>query len=171
MMGYSKSIRAVRRVEPILKQLVVAQGNLEFPSSNSGEDAYYIRDGIKASAHHAIRDNEPNEPYYSYSQLNVKYVFKAAAGKVVAALRDVVTVRALASAHASMSVPDVDDDLSIIGAAITHRAPRMYFPDAGAESVDLHSVYNWARENNYHIVVGDGITLTQDDPGKLAWKP
>lgn len=172
-MGYSKHIRAVKRVQPILDQLLEATSNVEWESDNPVADAYAMREGIyAASIRQLTPDGEPNEPFYSYARLSAKYVFRTAANKVIAELRDVVPIVALQRAHSTMIIREVEDEMGVVGAAILHKAPRMYFPDASPETTDLIAVHQWACQNEYHIVVSDeGITLTKENPGELAWTP
>lgn len=168
-MGYSKHIRAIQRVQPFLDRLVKAQSRVEWESDHPAEDAYRIREGIHASSARALTNGQPNEPYYSYALLQQKYVIRTAAGRVIAERKDVTPVVALREAHAAMTLPNVKDEMGVVGAAITHEAHRMHFPDAG--ECDLEAVYSWAKQNGYYMVVGEGITLTRDDPGGLGWKP
>jgi len=160
--GYSKSIRAVKKVQPLLEQLVLADGKIEWSSENPHADAYALREGIKSAALRAIHNDKPNEPYYSFARLNSKFIFRTAPGKIIAEPRDFVPILALREAHSSM--------VAIVGAAITHNAYKMYFPDASIDC-DLEAVYSWAKQNEYYLVVGAGLTLTRDNPGEIAWRP
>jgi len=171
--GYSKHIRAVKRVQPLLDQLLEATSNIEWPSENPVADAYAMREGIYAASIRQLSpDGEPNEPYYSYARLSAKYTFRTAANKVIAELRDVVPIIALQKAHATMTIRDVEDEMGVVGAAILHKASRMFFPDATPETTDLVAVYQWACQNEYYIVAShEGITLTKENPGELAWTP
>jgi hypothetical protein len=170
-MGYSKSIRAVKRVQPILEQLVEASTKIEWGSDNPAQDAYYIREGIHASAHRAMIGGKPNEPYYSFARLHSKFILKTGAGKVIAELRDAVPVLALKESHSVMTLPELKDEMAVVGAAITHQAQKMHFPDVDPAEADLEAIYNWASQNDYYLVAGEGLTLTRDDPGVLAWQP
>lgn len=170
-MGYSKHVRAVERVKPILERLVRAQSRVEWESANPADDAYKIREGIYSASTRALLNGQPNEPYYSFSQLQQKYVFRTAANRVIAELRDVVPVIALKEAHSTMTLVGVRDEFEVVGAALTHEAHKMHFPDVNEESCDLWSLYEWTSKNGYYMVVGEGVTLTRDDPGALAWKP
>lgn len=172
-MGYSKSKRAIRRVEPYLEQMVAAEGEISFPAEEPSDFAYRLREGIKASTHFALDERkQPIEPYADYAGLSAKYLIRVKGPLVVCEPRDVVPIARLRSSLAQVSIPDVSETLGIIGAAITHKAPSMVFPQANAQTVKADRLFVWAQANGYFLVVGDNhVTLTKQDPGELAWNP
>lgn len=172
-MGYSTSIRAIKRVENILDKLVKASSNVNIPTPEgipSSKLAYYIREGINASQTRSVDINgQSKQPFADYAQLNAKYLFRAHDREVFCELRGYVPP--LVETLAEMNIPDVSDTLGILGACLRHKAPTMRFTDATPESVDLNKIHMWAQKAGYHIIAGQDITVTTNDPGELAWKP
>jgi len=161
-MGYSKSKKAVRRVQSYLEQMVKAETNIEFPSAEPSKLAYYIRDGIKAAR------NFP-EVVGTYARLNSKYVIKSGPGKVICELRDVLELTRQ-GIRSQVSIPNVVDAIGIIGAAITHKADEMIFPDATLDTiVNITPLKKWAEKNDYNLIITlDHITLEKNDGANSA---
>lgn len=155
-MGYSKSKKAVRRVTNYLEQMVRAETNIEFASNEPVKLAYYIRDGIKAAR------NFPE--VINYARLSSKYVIKSGPGKVICELRDVLELTKN-NIRSQVSIPDVVDAIGIIGAAITHKADEMIFPDASMDTVpNIIPLKKWAEKNDYNLIIAlDHITLEKKD--------
>lgn len=172
-MGYSKSPRAVHRVVKYLDEMLREDAQIEWVSEDPSKLAYQLNDGIAAARHLALdREKRPVEPYATYSHLKAKFIIKIASGKVVAEPRDVVPLMNVRAGMSRMTIHELSDVLEIVGAAIKHKAPEMYFPDADSFTADLPQLYAWATRNGYFIIPSDdGITLTQNDPGELAWEP
>lgn len=172
-MGYSKSKRAVRKVEPYLVQMVDAQGEIQFPAEEPSDFAYRLREGISASKEHALDQNKnPIEPFARYASLQAKYLIRVKGSMVVCEPRDIVPVARLRATLGHVNIPDVHDTLGIIGAAITHKAPVMIFPDYKSDIVDPRRIHAWAQSNGYFLVLSDAhLTLTKENPGELAWQP
>lgn len=172
-MGYSKSKRAIKRVEPYLQQMVAADGGVEFPVNDPLAFSYQLRDGIKAAKEFAYDALQKEvEPYCSYARLNTKFIIRVRGTVIVCELRDVVPVVKLRESMGTMSIPDVEDTLGVIGAAIKHKAPEMVFPSANKDTVAAVMLFKWASSNGYFLVIADNhVTLTKNDPGDLAWKP
>lgn len=170
-MGYSKSPRAVKRVQNYLDEMLRSESFIEWAHEDPHKLAYWINDGLAAARANAIdRDRRPVEPFASYSRLKAKYIIKIKAGKVVAEPRDIVPLEIMRSGMGRMIIRDVSDALEILGAVMTHNAPDMFFPD-GQESA-IPQLYAWGSRNGYFIIPSDdGITLTQTDPGDIAWAP
>lgn len=172
-MGYSKSKRAVRKVEPYLVQMVDAQGEIQFPAEEPSDFAYRLREGIYAAKENALdQQKNPVQPFAQYASLNAKYLIRVKGPMVVCEPRDIVPIARLRVTLGHVNIPEVHDTLGIIGAAITHKAPVMIFPDAKSELIEPRKVYTWAQTNGYFLVLSDAhLTLTKEDPGALAWKP
>lgn len=155
-MAYSKSKKAVRRVQNYLEQMVKAETNIEFPASEPSKLAYYIRDGIKAAR------NFPE--VIAYARLSSKYIIKSGPGKVICELRDVLELTRN-NIRSQVSIPDIVDALGIIGAAITHKADVMIFPDASLDAIpNITPLEKWAEKNDYKLIIGLGhITLEKKD--------
>jgi hypothetical protein len=172
-MGYSKSPRAVHRVVKYLDDMLREDAQIEWVSTNPAKLAYQLNDGLHAARYLAVdRDKHPVEPYATYSHLKAKFILRVGEGKVIAEPRDVVPLTNVRAGMSRMTIHELSDVLEIVGAAIKHKAPEMFFPDADEKTVDLPQLYAWASRNGYHIIPSDdGITLTQNDPGDLAWVP
>lgn len=169
-MTYSKSNRALLKVKPYLDQLVEASTNIEFEADEPSEFSYKLREGIYVASARAKESNE--EPYVSYSRLKSKFILRTGKNKVIAELRDAVPIVSLRKAFAMMTLHDLSDEFELIGAAIAHKAPELFFPDADDDTCELHALYLWTSSNGYHIVVSEkGITLTTNEVGEVAWKP
>ncbi len=168
-MGYSKSPKAILRVKSHLDMLVASTKRVTFTSNDPAELAYRIQNGMFA-AKYQVEHEKKGEPFITYAKLKSKYIIKIGNGVVVAEPRDIELSLAEAAGMERMVLPQVTETLAVIGAAIQHQASEMYFPDAGEEIVP--QLYAWASSNKYYIIPSDdGITLTRNDPGELAWNP
>lgn len=147
-MGYSKSKRAIRRVETYLQQLVAAESKIDFPGEDTAKLAYYIREGITASR----AFTSEGEPYISYARLNAKFVVRVKGSVVSCEPRDEVNIPA---GLGHVSIPDVSDTLGIIGATIKHKASLIIFPDATIHSVDMTRLTSWGEKNGYLVIADD----------------
>lgn len=172
-MGYSKSTRAVQRVKKYLDEMLREDTQIEWASDDPSKLAYQLNDGLHAAKHNAVdRDKRPVEPYASYAHLKAKFILRIRPGRVVAEPRDVVPLQTLRVGMSRLTLHEIRDVMEIVGAAIKHKAPEMFFPDADENEVNLPQLYAWASRNDYFIIPSDdGITLTQTDPGDLAWEP
>lgn len=164
-MGYGTSERAIKRVQQHLDRLVSANEHVEFEADDPGRLAYYLREAI-----HAAAKRDPTSPY---ARLKAKFLLRTLAGKVRAELRDAVPVMALREQMNVMHIPEAADELDVVGAAIKHKLHTMHFPNAN-EDCAVGDVHSWAKQNGYYVIVHDednGITLTKDNPGELAYDP
>lgn len=171
-MGYSRSKKTVQRVENHLKQMASSTVELRWTHHDPVRLAYWIRDAIKASKHHALDATQrPVEPYATYSNLETKYVLRTTGNLVIAEPRDRIPLAIEQAGMGKMVVTEAHDALEIVGAAVMHNADEMFFPDA-SENLDLNLINNWASKNGYFIVVNsEGVTMLKRDPGELAWRP
>lgn len=172
-MAYSKSPRAVQRVKKYLDEMLREDAQIEWLDENPAKLAYRINDGFAAARHLAVdRDKRPVEPYATYSRLKSKFIIRVGAGRVIAEPRDVVPLQTVRAGMSRVTLHELSDVMEIVGAVIKHKAPEMFFPDADAEQINLSQLYAWASRNGYFIIPSDdGITLTQNDPGDIAWMP
>lgn len=174
-MGYSKSLRALTRVQNFLKEMIEEQGErrLVWFHDDPSKLSFWIREGIKVAQQHAFDKNKkPVEPYISYARLLMKYKIRIGRNQVIAEPREVTpldTVRE--SLNNKMVLPGIEDEYGLVGAAITHGADEMFFPDATEETCNLVALHNWTSKNGYSIIPSEeGITLTRRDVGDIAWK-
>jgi hypothetical protein len=173
-MGYSKSPRAVFKVRNHLNEMVQSETKLEWADENPTKLAYRINDGFAAAKHLAFdREGKPVEPFATYARLKAKFIIKIEGKKVIAEPRDIMPLDTIRAGMARMVLHDLSDVLEVVGAALMHKAPEMFFPDADDFTPEeLSQLYAWASKNEYFIIPSDdGVTLTQNDPGDLAWKP
>ena len=115
-MGYSKNPTAVQKVERFLSLMVEANENLEWETTDPDKLAYYIREGIFASAV-MYRDNPENERFKGFAELKSKFVLKIKANKVIASLRSeiplaVMSVKKLKSIY----LPNISTLTEVVGA-------------------------------------------------------
>lgn len=171
-MGYSKSLRALQRVRNYLDEMVSSEGKLTWLHSDPPKLSFWIREGIQVARRHALdKDKKPVEPYAAYARLLSKYVIRMEGNKVIADPRDVIPMETVRESLNKMVLHGVNDEFSIMGAAIMHKAEELFFPDATDETCDLAALYNWTSKNGYNIIPSeDGITLTRRDVGDIAWK-
>lgn len=107
-----------------------------------------------------------------YHNLKDEWIIRNKGTKVVAERRQVVALEALTAAMNRMEMENLYTVVEIVGAAITHKANQMYFPDAALIEDDKKSLYNWCQKHGYYLVVAEvGVTLTKNDPGEAAWTP
>lgn len=162
-MGYSGNKAAVERVKPLLDQMVQAQQDLTWPSTNAHMLCYHIREAM------TVAEKLKIEPY---DGLKVNWIIRNRGTKVVAERKNVETLQALQAAMSNMELENVDSAMGIVGAAIMHKAHQMYFPDARLNPDDVLALYSWCHKHGYFLVVAEvGVTITKDDPGEVAWTP
>lgn len=156
-MSYSINRKAIKRVEAHLQQMVAANDELHFPDEKPERLAYLIRQGSNTSRYFIDR----GEPFISYAKLLSKFKICTTAHEVVCELRDVTFSSTNQPKQLSqISVPEVFDTLSIIGAAIQHHADTMVFPDANEETIQHAPLMAWCEKNMYEAIVSDNhVTL------------
>jgi len=142
--GYSKSKKAIRRVELYLQQLVIAEGKIEFPSDDPATLSYRIREGSTASKGYVSE----GEPYLGYAKIVSRFRIHTRTGFVSCELRDELSQP---EGLGYVSIPDVSDTLGVIGATIKHRAPLLLFPDANIHTVVYDKLVLWGEKQGYRI--------------------
>lgn len=169
-MGYSTSIRAFNRVRNYLDEMRGNTARLSWRVPDPGKTAYQIREGIKVAK---LRTREKPDEFRDYASLASKYIIRSGEGEVIAEPRDLVPEITPSQAISSrMTLPNLESNLEIVGAVITHKIADMFFPDADSSDENLVSIYSWSSKNGYHIIKSDvGITLTKNEPGDIEWKP
>lgn len=123
---------------------------------------YYLREAL------TIAEKMKIEPYH---ELKSRFRIRDLGDRVVAELTKVESLTALQTGMAKMTLPGLTELFEIIGAAITHGANEMYFSEAELLEEEVGKLFAWATKNGYHLVVGEGITLTKTDPGEAKWLP
>jgi len=147
----------------LLDQMVVAKTDLTWPTKDAHMLGYHLREAM------TLAKRIGKAPY---DTLKEKFTIRNRGDRVVAELKIVETVQALQQLMSKMELPEVHTVVEIVGAAISHGAGQMYFPDAALTEDDAEELYNWASKHGYHLVVAEiGVTITKDDPGEAAWKP
>lgn len=166
-MPYARSRKAILRVESILRELLAAEDDIVYQSLEPQKLSYHIHEALKSAAVYP--------EYAHYAPLRDKFTIRLRAGKVVAELKhkQLVALKVVREQLSKMTVPEVNTVLGIVGAAVTHKASEMYFPDAQLDDSNLRTLENWATPAGYFIVnnYDKGVTLTKVNPGEMAWQP
>jgi len=161
-MSYSNNVFAITRVEKFLRQMSEASTSLEWESEEPYKLAYYIREGIHVA----------NQREHPYGKLAGKFIIRSKKNKVIAQLRVLSPEYSeLKRTLNKMVLPGLKKLLEVVGASIQHKAEEMYFPDAELDDEAIERLYKWTCENQYYIVLGEGLTLTVLDPGESKWSP
>ncbi len=158
-MGYSKARSAVERVQAYLEQLLMAKEDVHWATPDTFRFVNLLNDGIHAAQFHA--------EFKKYADLKTRFIFRQRGGVVIAELRVPLAV-AIKRDLAVLTLEVPTEPIEVIGAAIEHRGNKMHFPNV--DSPD-ESLYSWCSVNGYNIVVGDGIVLTKEEVGDIAWHP
>lgn len=158
-MGYSNSKKAVERVQPILEILLSADQKLFFKSKNPTKLAYAIRDGIRNSGKY--------EAYKQYAELREKCRIEVKPDGVSVVLREQLDyedpIVELAQSFTSLTIPEVNSVLQVVGACIKHKsAPKLDFPDAALDDEALTQLRKWTDNNNYTITMLSPLTLAKN---------
>lgn len=154
-MGYTLTANSVSRVKPYLDELVAAEGDMQWESTDPLL-AYRIREGIAAAAHLKIEQ---------YAKLTNKYIIRSRKNKVVAELRNRLDIDALRSGLAEpaekLTIRDAISLPEIIGACVAHNADELYFPLAVLEEDELDKLKNYAKGKHLEVLdhEDEGITL------------
>lgn len=166
-MPYARSRKAILRVESILKELLNAQDDVTYQSLEPQKLSYQLHEALKSALVYP--------EYALYAPLREKFTIRLRAGKVVAELKhkQLVALKIVREQLSKMTVPEVNTVLGIVGAAVTHKASEMYFPDAKLGDSELATLENWATPAGYFIVnnYDNGVTLTKTNPGEMTWQP
>lgn len=166
-MSYARSKRAIVKVENILKQLLEAKDDLAFPATEPQKLAYAIHEGLKSVAVYP--------EFSTYAELRNKFTFRVRQGKVIAEMKnkEIESIVAVRQQLSKMIIPVVSSVLGIVGAATSHKAPEMYFPDARINANELSELFQWSEPAGYYIINHDdmGLTITRTHPGEMNWTP
>jgi hypothetical protein len=167
-MGYTNRNSTIKRVEQFLKQMVDAKDSLTWVTDGSEQTrklAYYLREAIS----YARRNGET---YPEYAELRDKFILRERDKKLIAEIREYTPVLMMAQALSKMQVNGVGDVMGIVGACVQHGAAKeIYFPDASLTDADCDILYKWGLVSGYHLIVGEGVTVTKEDPGEIKWTP
>ena len=171
-MGYSTSIRAVKKMENYLTQMVNSSEKITWVTDDPSQLAYRILNAFHAAKYNALNSRkEPVEPYASYARLKSKFTIKTGKGTVIAEPTEIIPFEAIKHGLNRITIPNLSTHLEVIGAALAHKAPEMFFPNVVDED-ELPLIYVWGSKHGYYLIPSDdGLTLTQTDPGELAWNP
>lgn len=161
-MGYSKTSKyAITKVQTLLDQMLKSEGNVSWPSRDPQKLIYLLRDAL------SVAEKDHSSPY---RPLKSNFIIRNKGTHVLAERRNVVDIIGELS-RSRMTIENITTLIEIIGAVITHKQHEMYFPDALVNEEEILQLYNWCLEKEYNIVVGDGITVTKNDPGEAKWLP
>lgn len=171
-MAYSKSVKALNRVREYLDQMLASSSHIQWQVDKPNELAFRIREGINVAKQRAKDVDSPNRnTFIQYAQLSAKFIVRVGVGVVIAEPRDIM-LETPKEAISKQVLPGLSSDMEIVGAAIIHKTPVMFFPDATTESDELNVIHTWAKKHDYFLVSSEeGLTLTKTDPGEIAWHP
>jgi hypothetical protein len=180
-MGYSTNPKSIEKVRSHLELMVAeleAAAKDQRPvrdikwavSGNAIKLAYWIRQAL------VLARKNPTPQYKRYAELSDHFIIRSSDNSVSAVPKDISEIAKLADTLSKMTLSDLESVYEVVGALIQHNAnaktkSEFYFPDAALNQEDLEKLYSWAVTNGFHIIVGEGITVTSTDPGDLAWKP
>ncbi len=154
-MAYSNKLSPIFKAH--LEQLKATNEAVEWQTPDPSKFAYKLREALTAN-----KDEE----------LKARFIIKVLPGKVRATPRFASHATVLAEKLSKIIVPEATDLFEIVGAVLKHKGRELYFPNSILEDADeLKKLYLWCGANGYYMVKGDGITLTVEDPGEVAWKP
>lgn len=146
----------------MLDQMVSATTSISWTTDNGHMLGYKLREAMLVAK---------NKKITPYDKLRDKFIIRNKGDKVMAELR-VYTAISLQESLSRVTIEDISVLPAIIGAAITHKANEMYFPDARLSYDDTEKLYLWASKNFYFLIISEsGVTLTKNDPGEARWEP
>ena len=175
-MGYTLTIAVVRRVQPLLEELLTSSLKNEervWKSDDPGRLAHRLREALFASAVNSSKD----EMCQRYAELRERYTIKALRDGVKAESRSRSLHVKVETSLSKLRLPEVTELAQAIGAAIIHdRTDEIHFPSIpleGQASDELVKFVGWARTSLWFVVnnYDDGFTLVKNDPGELKWEP
>lgn len=157
-MGYQRSKRAIRKVEPYLQKMVESKDSIRFPTLDGPRFAYYLREAIHVSKQFAALAED--QPFASYAALSDKFIIRVKGNEVVCEKRDIAIPLATSPEQIEVSLPGCIDTLEVIGAAAHHMTGKMIFPDANEDTVDSEALERWGEMKGYEVVIADNhVTL------------
>jgi len=169
-MSYPKSNKAVSKVERYLEGMLSADSDISWICADPVKLAYQVREALTVA-------QERPQLHAKYAELKRKFAIKVLPGKITAALKVqpavaiTPTIAQFVKTVDRLQIPQVATLLEVLGAAVKHaNMPELYFPDAQLDASSLRRLYNWTSTHEFHIIVGQGITLTKQ-PTELAYKP
>ena len=155
-MGYTTSTKAISRMQEQLLEMIKAETNVEWTTTDPRTFAYRIREAIEVGKRRFLAGSTEFE---KIAKLKSKFIIKEYPNRVVAELRDGIPIDILGSRLSTLTIPGINDAFGIVGACIQHKGATILFPDA--KDVD-DMVKNWATETNASITISEsGVTVRQ----------
>jgi len=164
--SYSFNPRSILRVQTILDELLLPDGEREWPSKNAANLAYNIRQAFTAAAHSAV--------HRKYAGLKERFVIRTRNGHVLAEPRVVETAEeGVKISTAKLTLTDVRSVEEAIGAACKHAVSELHLPAFPNDEEQLALLFRWTELNKMSIVnhYGAGVTLSRHPVGELKWVP
>lgn len=172
--GYTLTVAAVRRVQPLLEELLLSSTKNEervWKTDEPGKLAHRLREALVAAVVCASKD----EACARFAVLRERYTMRAMIGGVKAELRSKSYTTEVEHTMRKLRLPEVADLTAAIGAAIVHSVDEIHFPNVklATEPDRLTEFANWCQSSSWFIVDNyeDGFTLMKADPGDLKWMP
>lgn len=154
-MAYTSSVNAINRVRVQLDILVNAKASFEWRVSNPQKFAYQLREAFKVA-------NQYKEQYPQYKDLKDNFIIRVTRTGVFAQKKDVLDIQPVALGK--ITIDSARTPMEVAGAAITHNAPIMYFPNASLDPVDVEKMRKWAEASDYSLNIDNnnaGVILNK----------
>lgn len=165
-MSYSKTSRAVIRVQQVLDDLLFVDGPREWPSKDAHRLAYHIREALSAS--------QRLPEFRKYAPLKEKFIIRAKNGAVLAEPRVRAVYEGMEFAIGKIKLDDVTTVEEVVGAITKHKIEEIHFPHFPTEPEDeLTTLFRATEKLNLYIInhYVEGITVTRRNPGEMRWFP
>lgn len=166
-MGYSKSERAISRMEPYLDSLVKTEKSITWQAREPIKFAQYLREAFNVAE--SIKHDR-------FRNLKKQFKIKVDQAKNLVIAEPKVNEQselAIIIKHiAKIAIPDVNTISGIVGALISNKGyDEIHFPDAHLPNHELAQLYKWTQLQAYKIVIDvDGTTITKNEAA-AEWKP
>lgn len=161
-MPYSRNPKTVENWKAYLDQLLNSSTDIAWESANTHMLGYYLRQAM------TIAQKQKIAPYEG---LKDKWTIRDRGDRILAELKSRAPIETLKRADAKLILAGLVDLPEIVGACIEHKADEMYFPEGVLDEQQTKVLYLWSSKNGYHIIIGNGVTVTKTDPGDIAWVP
>jgi hypothetical protein len=154
-MAYSSSVKSILRVREQLDILVNAKSSFEWRVSNPHKFAYYLREAFKVARQY-------KEQYPHYSVLSGKFIIRVRQSTVFAEMKEVLDVQPVALGK--ITIDNARTPMEVVGAALSHNAPIMHFPNASIDPHDVSKIQKWAEISEYSCNIAsdnNGLVLNK----------
>ena len=183
-MGYNKTVHAIQRIEPQLKQLLSERRTLDFPTSKPARLAHRFREALVAAAEFdEYHEYAALKPFYRFRELNggvrAEYIGEHEPTPMGIPVNEPARP-APAIAPERKQFPEVRELLEVLAIAAKFGASNseLYFPSVHLSPLDKQRLFNWTSGKewkyiDHHVSDGEGgITLTKKTvPEEILFHP